>query len=318
MPIANIPDVPLRDLRTLEVLLGGHSLTRAATVLRTSQPSVSKALARLRTHFRDPLLVRDGQTMRPTPRALEIASPLRDLLRAFDTINTTTDEPFDPQSSDRVFKLLVSDVGMVRFLPPLTAHLAAIGPKLKLEAVPLDSHHFEAKLATGDAALALGAFAKAPRDLRCQQLYTDSYLSVVRRGHPKRTQLGRPAPFRAAQHIIVMASDTGHSAHQGAQDTVEAAIASDRILLRLPSFVAAALVAAQTDGIATLPANLAIAMKEQLGLSAFRPPIPMPPINVAQYWHERYQRDPAHRWLRQTCVTLFARARPPAKPAARS
>ncbi len=92
-----------------------------------------------------------------------------------------------------------------------------------------------------------------------------------------------------------------------AQQAIEAAIAPERVLLRLPSFVAAALVAAETDGVATLPANLVLAIAERLNLASIRPPVVIPTIAVAQYWHERYHRDPGHRWLRQACFGLFGR-----------
>ena len=309
MPDRNSQNLQLRDLRVLEAVMGESSLTRAAAMLDMTQPTVSKALARLRTYFGDPLLVRDGQTMRPTTKASEMRLPLRTLLRAADDIADPATAAFDPRSADRIFKLLVSDVGMIRFLPPLTSRLAAAGPRLKLEAVPLDARRFDSKLASGEADLALGVYAKAPRDLRRQQLYIDGYLSVVRKDHPNRRRLGRLAGFCAARHIIVTASETGHTAHQVAQEAIEAAIASDRVLLRLPSFTAAALVASETDGVATIPANFATAVRERLQLAAFRPPVAMPPIHVAQYWHERYQRDPGHRWLRETCFNLFARPR---------
>jgi DNA-binding transcriptional LysR family regulator len=93
-----------------------------------------------------------------------------------------------------------------------------------------------------------------------------------------------------------------------AQQAIEGVIAAERVLLRLPSFIAAALVAAGTDGVATIPANLALSLKQRLQLETFQPPVKMPPISVAQYWHERYHRDPGHRWLRQTCFDLFARS----------
>jgi DNA-binding transcriptional LysR family regulator len=308
MPQSNERDLKLRDLRVLEVMLTEGSLTRAAIRLDTTQPSLSKALSRLRVHFGDPLLVRDGQAMRPTPKGAEILAPMRELLRAASSIGNAANGPFDPASSNRKFKLIVSDVGMVLFLPALTARLAACGPRLKLEAVPLDAHNFEARLASGEADLALGAYAKAPQDLRRQLLYHDGYLSVVRRGNPRKRLLGRIAEFSSAQHIVVTASETGHTAHRMAQETIEGAVAAERILLRLPSFIAAALVAAGTDGIATLPANLAIAVKERLHLSTFQTPVKMPPISVAQYWHARVHQDPGHRWLRQTCFGLFARS----------
>jgi DNA-binding transcriptional LysR family regulator len=74
-------------------------------------------LARLRAHFDDPLFIRDGQSMNPTPKALEIAEPLRDMLIAADTLHTSTSSSFDPRTSDRVFKLLTADVGMACFFP---------------------------------------------------------------------------------------------------------------------------------------------------------------------------------------------------------
>jgi DNA-binding transcriptional LysR family regulator len=307
MPDLNMARLQLRDLHVLEVVIAECSLTRAAEVLDTTQPAISKAVARLRLQFRDPLLVRDGPTMKPTSKASDMLISLRALLRAADDI-ARSPTAFDPRSSSRVFKLLVSDVGQIRFLPSLTSRLAAAGPNLKLEAVPLDSRRFDTKLANGEADLALGVYARAPRDLRRQPLYTDGYLSVVRRDHPDRRRLGRLAGFRSARHIIVTASETGHTAHQVAQETIEAVVAHDRVLLRLPSFTAAALLAGETDGVATVPAKFAMTVKNRFGLVTFRPPVAMPPIHVAQYWHERCQRDSGHRWLRETCFDLFARA----------
>jgi DNA-binding transcriptional LysR family regulator len=304
--LANEQGVRLRDLRILEVVLGELSLTRAAERLATSQPTISKVLARLRGQFQDPLLVRDGHAMRPTPRAQELIGPIRALLAAADGIRRPPAGSFDPATSQRRFRLVVTDVGMLRFLPPLTARLAAAGPGLTLEAVPLDARHFELKLAAGEADLALGAFPYAPRGLRRQRLYIDKYVCIARRAHPELRRLRTAAGFRRARHILVTASDTGHGAHEAAQRALEAVIAPDAVLIRLPSFVAAAGIASRSDGIAIVPANLARALTG-LGLAAFRPPIAVPPIAVAQYWHERDQRDPGHRWLRATCFDLFGR-----------
>ena len=305
MPLSNDHGVRLRDLRILEVVLGELNLTRAAERLATSQPTISKVLARLRGQFHDPLLVRDGQAMRPTPRAQELVAPLRALLAAADGIRPPQGG-FDPAISQRRFRLVVTDVGMIRFLPRLTARLAAAGPGLTLEAVPLDARHFELKLAAGHADLALGAFPYAPRGLRRQLLYIDKYICIARRAHPELRRLRTPAGFLRAHHILVTASDTGHGAHEAAQRALESVIAPDMVVIRLPSFVAAAAAVSRSDGVAIVPANLARALTG-LGLVAFRPPIATPPIAVAQYWHERDQRDPGHRWLRAACFALFGR-----------
>ena len=126
MPQSNEQDLKLRDLRVLEVMLTEGSLTRAAVRLDTTQPSLSKALSRLRVHFGDPLLVRDGQAMRPTPKGAEILAPVRELLRAADGIGKAADGPFDPASSNRKFELIVSDVGMVLFLPAALKKISAV------------------------------------------------------------------------------------------------------------------------------------------------------------------------------------------------
>jgi DNA-binding transcriptional LysR family regulator len=308
MPSRDAIDLRLRDLRTLNVVLRERNLTRAAELLDTSQPSISKSLSRLRNHFGDPLVIRNGQAMQLTPRAIAMAEPLRNLLAASDSLCNTA-PAFDPRTSQRVFNLLVTDVGTVVFLPPLLTRLANEGSRLSLRALPFDSRHFEMKLESGEADLALGAFPSAPRGLRRQRLYFTSYVSVARREHPRLARLRTAAGFRTANHIVVMASDVGHAAHRVVQHALESELAPDRVLLRLSSFIAAAVVASRTDGVATVPEIVARHFAEQLGLATFRPSIPLPPVEIAQYWHERCHRDPGHRWLRTTSFDLFAKSR---------
>jgi len=298
----------LRDFKVLSTVLRERSLTRAAEVLDTTQPSVSKVLARLRAHFGDPLFVRNGQAMHPTPKALAIAEPLDGLLLAANALSKPTPS-FDPRTSDRTFKILTADVGMACFFPLFLSKMAEAGPRLTLQALPLDSGHFETKLEAGEADLAVGAFPKPPRGLRRQRMFFDGYVSVVRKDHPKLRRLQNHSEFCAARHIVVEASATGHTAHQIVQQALETEVAQENILLRLPSFVVAMLVASRTDGVATIPAKLASFFIDQLGLASFRPPIPLPPIEIVQYWHERCHRDPGHRWLRSAYFDLFAEYR---------
>ena len=308
MTETNDGDLRLRDFKVLNVVLREHNLTRAAEALNTTQPSVSKVLARLRIHFGDPLFVRNGQAMTPTPKALEIAAPIRSLLIAADTLCTPTPS-FNPRTSDRMFKILTVDVGSVVLLPALLSKITKEGSKLTLQAVPLDSRHFETKLESGEADLAIGAFPKAPRGLRHQHLYYEGYLSVARKDHRMLRTLNTRSGFRAARHVVVAASDTGHAAHQLVQQALEAEIAAENVMLRVPSFVVAAIIASQTESVATITAKLATSVAERLGLAAIRPPLPLPQFEIGQLWHERYQRDPGHRWLRSTSYDLFAKRR---------
>jgi DNA-binding transcriptional LysR family regulator len=106
----------------------------------------------------------------------------------------------------------------------------------------------------------------------------------------------------------VTGSETGHAAHRTAHRVLSSAIAPANVMLRVPSFIAGAIVAAETDGVATLPTNLAQRLAGPLGLATFETPIALPRIEIAQFWHERYHRDAGHQWLRNLTFELFARA----------
>lgn len=307
-------ELNLRELRILNALLHERSITRTAQLLATTQPGISKVLRHLRAQFADPLFVRNGHAMQPTARALEIADQLRALLGAADSLRAAV-TAFDPAHSDRTFSLLLTDVGMIRFLPPLIAHVAALAPRVNIRAMPLDSRQFELKLEAGEADLALGAFPNAPRHLRRQRLFFDGYVSVARSDHPRLSALRSRSGFLAERHIVVTASEAGHAAHRTAQRVLTSQIPPSGIMLQVPSFIAGAIVAAETDGLATLPANLAKRLAGPLGLTAFETPLSLPRIEISQYWHERYHRDAAHRWLRSTTSELFgASARSAAPP----
>jgi DNA-binding transcriptional LysR family regulator len=310
-------ELNLRELRILNALLHERSITRTAQLLATTQPGISKVLRHLRTQFGDPLFVRNGHAMQPTARALEIADQLRALLGAADSLRAAV-TAFDPAQSGRTFSLLLTDVGMVRFLPPLIAHVAALAPKVNIRAMPLDSRQFELKLEAGEADLALGAFPNAPRHLRRQRLFFDGYVTVARSDHPRFSALRSRSGFLAERHIVISASETGHAAHRTAQRVLTSQISPANVMLQVPSFVAGAVVAAETDGLATLPANLAKRLAKPLGLTAFDTPIALPRIEISQYWHERYHRDAAHRWFRSATSDLFGPTAPKRSPADRA
>jgi len=297
-------DIGLRHLKALSLLLEVRSLTKAAEILDVNQPTVSKMLARLRSHFGDPLFVRNGLLMQPTPRALELMEPLRGLLAISDDLKAST-PTFNPSTSIREFKVLVGEVGMIHFVPPLMRDLEQSGGGLRLRAVPLDSRQVSAKLESGEADIALGAFPREVGKLRRQKLYIDPYVSVVRKGHPRFDRLGRVEGFVRERHILVTASNTGHAAHEQLEEALKARLAPENIQLRVPSFVSCAFVASQSEAIGTMPARLASYLVRDLPLAMFKPPLQLPRIEIAQVWHERLNRDAGHRWLRSRVFELF-------------
>ena len=306
-------DISLRHLRVLTLLLEVGSLTRAAQILDISQPTVSKILTKLRAHFGDPLFVRVGLSMHPTPKALEIAQPLRGLLSASAAMRAST-ASFDPATSTREFSLIVTEVGMAMLVPPIIAHFEKEGPGLRLRAVPLDSRPFEVRLESGEADVAIGVFPGAAANTRRQRLYTDGYLSAVRKGHPRLRRLDRDTAILRERHIVVTSSNTGHAAHQTLERVMGGKLEPDRVHVRVPSFLTSAMVASRTDAVAVLPAKLAEYLADDLDLATFPTPLPLPRIEIAQFWHERVDRDQGHRWFRAALNSLFGSSRAKALP----
>lgn len=297
-------DISLRHLKALSLLLEVRSLTRAAEILDVNQPAMSKMLARLRVHFGDPLFVRVGLSMQPTPRALEVAEPLRGLLAVSDDLKAFATS-FDPVASTREFRTLVSEAGMVHLVPSLLSELERSGRGLRLRAVPLDSRHVSAKLESGEADIALGAFPREVGSLRRQKLYMDRYVSIVRKDHPRLLKLSRLDGFLRERHILVTASNTGHAAHEQLEAALLGRLAAESIQLRVPSFVSCAFVTCQTDAIGTLPERLALYLIQKLPLAVFKTPLTLPRIEISQVWHERVDRDAGHRWLRERVFSTF-------------
>ena len=299
-------NLSIQHLRVLDMVLRELSVSRAALLLGATQPALSKILSRLRDHFNDPLVVRAGGSLQPTPRAAELAEPLRLLIGAYERLNAASVR-FEPRESRRVFKLLTTDVGMVRFLPALIARMEADGLGLRLESVPLDATRFETKLENGSADIALGAFPEAQASIKRQHLYNDIYVGVARKAHPRFRALASKNAFLRERHILIMASSTGHAAHVAATDVLRNELPPENVYLRLPSFTAGVIVVSRTDTILVLPQQLAQLIAGEFGLATFKPPMALPSIKIAQYWHERFHRDPAHRWLRQEIHALFGK-----------
>jgi DNA-binding transcriptional LysR family regulator len=291
-----IPD--LSQLLILDSLLREGSLTRTAELLGMSQPAVSRALARLRTHFDDPLFVRTGQRMVATTRALALAGPIAAVLDAARELDSGP-AVFDPLTAQRSFGLYMVDGAVVNILPQLLAGLARLedgATGLQLRSVHIDPGAIEAQLERGHIDLAIGRFPQLVNNIRRRKLWTDEYACVMRAGHPCAGQLDRDA-YLTHRHVLIEMEQT--SQHNGTVTRkLETLLAPSRILCHVPSYTSAAHIALHTDAIATIPLRLARPLARDLGLVLARLPIDLPPVHLALYWHERSHRDPANMWLR--------------------
>jgi DNA-binding transcriptional LysR family regulator len=303
IPSGYSTDLDLQHLRVLDVLLREHSLTRAAKVLDVTQPALSKTLARLRTYFDDPLFVRVSHRMEPTPKALALAKPVGEILDNMRALRGEH-EAFDPRRSTRTFQFCVVDAGVIKLLPPLLNRVMVEAPHVRLRVVQLDGEHLESWLETGTIDFAMGSFPSLIKGVRRQFLWTEEYVSVVNRGHPRLSRTPSLREFGAENHVLVSTLGTGH-AHKLAERAVEAAVPAQNIICRVPIFVAAAVIAKHTNAIATLPLSIATVLAEDLNLEIFRPPIKLPKIEIFQYWHNRYHREPGNKWIRTVFSSLF-------------
>jgi DNA-binding transcriptional LysR family regulator len=299
-------ELDLHQLQVLDVLLREHSLTRAARTLNVTQPALSKTLARLRRYFGDPLFVRVALRMEPTPKALQLQAPIRAILERMRSLRSEH-VSFDPRTSHRTFNFCVVDAGLIKLLPPLVDRLLDEAPNVRLTVSQLEAEHLEPWLESGKLDFAMGSFPSLTKGIRRQSLWVERYVSVARRSHPRLGTEPTLRAFAAEKHVLVSISGSGH-AHQLAERALEAAIPPENIICRIPMFIGAAIVAKQTDAVATLPLSVATVLAKDLDLQVITPPVKLPRIDIYQYWHDRLHRDPGNQWIRSIFKSLFSKS----------
>jgi DNA-binding transcriptional LysR family regulator len=303
----NDRELDLHHLQIFDVLLHERSLTRAARVLNLTQPALSKTLARLRTYFDDPLFIRVSLRMEPTPKALSLAEPVRGILDRMRALRTDH-ASFDPKTSDRKFSIFMIDAAVVQLLPPVLNFLQVEAPKIHVQAIHCDVQHLDLWLESGLVDFAVGAFPSLMHGIRRHPLWTESYAAVTRKDHPRLGPKPDAAAFANEKHALVSAVGTGHE-HLSAERILEAAIPRQNIVCRVPMFAAAAHIARHSDMVATLPRTLAESMARDLDLQLVTPPVELPKMEIALYWHDRFHRDAGNQWIRSVFRQLFLRER---------
>jgi DNA-binding transcriptional LysR family regulator len=290
----------------LDALLREHSLTRAARALDLTQPGLSKVLAQLRRYFDDPLFVRVALRMEPTPKALQLQAPVRAILDRAASLRGEH-ASFDPVTSQRTFNFCVVDAGLLKLLPPLVERLLGEAPGVRLNVAQLEPTHLERWLESGKLDFAMGSFPSMPKGIRRQPLWVERYVSVARRAHPRLSHEPTLRAFAAEKHVMVSIVGSGH-AHDAMQRALEAAIPRENVICRIPIFTGAAILAKHTDAIATLPLSIATVLADDLDLQIITPPLKLPKIDIFQYWHARFNNDPANQWIRSVFKSLFREA----------
>jgi DNA-binding transcriptional LysR family regulator len=304
-PSRNEADIEFHHLQVFDVLMTEHSITKAADVLSVTPSALSKTLARLRVYFGDPLFIRVSARMEPTPKALELAEPVKLVLDRFRQLRSSH-AAFNPATSERTFNLHVVDAGIVNMMPPLLNYLGEHAPRVHVQAIHCDAQHMDLWLESGLIDIAIGSFPLLATGIRRFPLWTESFACVTRSDHPRIGSAPTHEAFIAEKHALVSGAGTGH-AHLSVERLLEAHVPRHNIACHVPTFSSAALIAQRTDAIATIPRWLAVGLVHDRGLQLVEPPIDFPKIEIAQYWHDRVHREPANQWIRNVMKALFCR-----------
>lgn len=284
------PDLNL--LVTLDVLLAEGSVARAAERLRLSPSAMSRALARLRAVTGDPLLVRAGRGLVPTPRALELRQRVGRVVEEAEILLRPA-ELLDPKNLERTFTLRNREGFVETFGAALLARVAGEAPGVKLRFVAKPDRE-STSLRDGAVDLETGVIGGATGpEVRAQALFRDRFIGVVREKHPFAEGAMTPERYAGGDHILV--------SRRGLEGgPVDEALGPSgltrRIAVTVASFSEALALARGSDLIATVPERYTARLREDM--AAFALPFDMPGHTVSMLWHPRLDADPAHRWLR--------------------
>lgn len=297
--MANTYDLNL--LIALDALLSTGSVTQAAGRMHLSTPAMSHTLARIREAFGDPILVRAGRSLVPTPRALALAEPVRALLAQARALQ----DPVDAgglAGLRRRFVVRAPEGIAVVFGASLSRALEAEMPLASLQFLP-ETHADPGALREGRIDLDVGSFRSMDPETESLVISEQTLVGVVRAGHPllkstRKSQRLSAAQFAAARHV-------GITQRPGESSPVDAALEAlglqRQLALLVPSSFSALIAASRTDLVACVPTRTAHGMAASLGLVAFALPIDVQVQPMRMAWHPRHQADPAHQWLRD-CI----------------
>jgi DNA-binding transcriptional LysR family regulator len=294
----SLSQLDLNLLLVLDTVLSERSVVRAARRLHVTPSAISNSLARLRVALRDPLVIRSGRGIVPTPRAAGLAPSLKRALS--DLERAVENDGFDPATTARQFTLAVSDAVQITRLPRIARLLAREMPRARLRVVGIDTYLSSGGLAGTEVDLAIvGVVDKGPT-IHTTTLYEEVSVLVARRGH--RRVGGRMTKRQLAelQHVEVQVAP-GRGYRELARSYERLGIVRE-VAVVVPSFIAAAAVVAQTDLVATLPGNLIEVLGERLGLRVISAPAPKITTEIMLAWHERTHDDPPMRAFRDLVV----------------
>jgi DNA-binding transcriptional LysR family regulator len=299
----DIRSLDLNLLVIFDAMARLRSVNQTAEAVGLSQPATSGALARLRAAFDDPLFVRSGAQMEPTPRALALAPAVQRVVQTIQAEILQKAE-FDPARAERSFTVLTPDIGEVAFLPGVLQRLRVQAPYVRLCAVSKPRAAAAAALESGEADLAVGFFPDLQKAGYFQQgLFKTSYACIACADNQSLPPRLTTRQYLAARHIVVRPDGREHLLERFLENKGW----HRHVSLELSHFMSLLALLPGTDLIATVPQDIAHVVGRHIPLRQIELPFRPPTLLVQQFWHRRLQNDPANRWLRHLFHSLNRR-----------
>lgn len=293
-----LPNVEIRLFECLIALVEEGSVTKAAHRMELSQPRMSNALRRLREICEDPILVRVGQHMVPTDRALRIVERVRGGLEEIE-LGLSPEEAFCPEKSGRVFSLMLSDYVATLLLPQVYRHVSKVAPRIQLRISQLVTNQTQTVLEDQSCDLAFGFFSGLQGNLRVSTLLRDVPVCIASTSHPTLSDTITLEQFVETPHVMLADSPGAGSTLEQLCDTELKRQGLERhVAVQAPTPYGLARVASSTDYIGSLPHKLAEEYALSLPLQILPTPLELGSFEITMAWHERSHEDSGHIWLR--------------------
>lgn len=283
----------LNLLTALNALLEEGSVSGAAQRLHLSEPAMSRSLGRIRRVTGDPILVRTGRTMTPTPRAVAMREEVRALvLRSAAVLAPETD--LDLAALERTFSVRCHDALAAVIAPTLVREALGVAPRVSLRFLGETSHD-DADLTRGAIDLEIGARASGPADVAHDHVGDDRMVGIARRDNPFVADGGGLPGFIAAPHVLV--SRRGRL-RDGVDDVLEGLGHSRAVVAAVASTAAALDIVRATDAVVIVASSVGSRIADDDTLRVFPLPFDVPAVPIVLAWHRRLTVDLAHTWLR--------------------
>ncbi len=295
--------IDLNLLAVFDAIAAEGNLTRAANRLGMSQPAMSNALARLRETLDDPLFVRTGRGMEPTPRARLMTEPIRQALDLMQN-SLRTDSAFDYASSKRSFTVAVEDYGEAVVMPRFMEWLNRVAPEVHVRIRPESGEALLAEMKRGAIDMAMEYHRPQDKEFSVQTLMEETLVSMVRQGHPLVGDSLSLEQYVTLEHVVI---DSRSPRGPLVDRELKRRGLSRNIALQVPHFLSMPLIVRTTDLICTLPLRMARVYAEYFRLKVLKPPIDFPAIPVYLVWSKRLDADPGHQWFRNAFRNLCQR-----------